>query len=191
MELLCFVKEWLASPKHVGSMIPSSRELAELVTDAAGVREADAIIEFGPGTGVFTEVIARKLHKGARFLAIEIREEFVKAVRERCPGVHVIHDSAANAKKHLTEMGLEHCDCIISGLPFALFEDALQDQLLGTALDILKPGGIFATFTYFYSPYLPQGRRIQRKLHARFRRVDKTRIVWRNMLPAFAYRAVK
>ena len=171
--------------------MPSSRELAEVITDAAGVREADTVIEFGPGTGVFTEVIVRKLRKGARFFAIEIREEFVKTVRERCPGVHVIHDSAANAKKHLTEMGLEHCDCIVSGLPFALFEDALQDQLLGTALDILKPGGIFVTFTYFCSPYLPQGRKIQRKLYERFRQVDKTRIVWRNVLPAFAYRAVK
>lgn len=191
MELLCFLKEYFASPKHVGAPAPSSRALAETVTDAARVAEASVVLEFGPGTGSFTEVIARKLPRGATFIAIEISEEFVRAVRKRCPGVHVVRDSAQNARAHLTALGLTSCDTIISGLPFAVFEDALQDALLDAAVEVLKPGGLFVTFTYFYSPFLPQGRKLRRKLGARFSRVDRTPIVWRNFLPAFAYRAQK
>ena len=37
MELLRFLKEYIASPKNVGGFTPSSRGLAELVTDAAKV----------------------------------------------------------------------------------------------------------------------------------------------------------
>ena len=191
MELMHFFKEYLASPKKVGSWAPSSYELADLITDTAGVRTVDSVVEFGPGSGVFTEVIARKIKPGAKFFAIEVSEEFVKVCRKRCPGVQILHDSAANVGKHMTEMGLEHVDCIISGLPFALFEDNLQDHLLDAAYDALRPGGMFVTFTYFMSPYMPRGRRFRRRLEGRFGVVDETPIVWRNFLPAFAYRAVK
>ena len=191
MELLCFLKEYFVSPKLVGGPAPSSKELAELITDAAGVREANVVIEFGPGTGVFTEVIARKLRRGGKFLAIEISDEFVKAVQRRCPNVTVVHDSAANARKHLEQQGLDSCDCIVSGLPFAIFEDKLQNEILDAAYDVLRPGGVFVTFTYFMSPLTRQGRRLKRKLAQRFDSLDKTAIVWRNVLPAFAYRAIK
>lgn len=191
MELICFLKEYLASPKFVGGVAPSSHGLAELITEAAGVREASTVLEFGSGTGVFTEVIAQKIRPSTTFLAIEISEEFVKQTRERCPGVEVIHDSAANAGEHLAKRGLSSCDCIVSGLPFAVFEPSLQDELLSTAHAVLKPGGVFVTFTYFFSPWLPRGIRFQRRLHGRFPEVKNTSIVWRNMFPAFAYRCVK
>ncbi len=191
MELICFLKEYLASPKFVGGVAPSSHRLAELITEAAGVREAGSVLELGPGTGVFTEVIARKLRPDALFLAIEISEEFVKQTRERCPNVEVIHDSAANAGRHLAAHGLDACDCIVSGLPFAIFGADLQDELLNAAYNALRPGGVFVTFTYFFSPWTPRGYRFQRRLRGRFPNTEKTPIIWRNLFPAFAYRCIK
>ena len=124
-------------------------------------------------------------------MAIEIREDFVKAVRKRCPGVNVVHGSAADARRILEGMGLDGCDCIVSGLPFALFEDALQDAILDAAQDVLTPGGVFVTFTYFLAHRLPRGMKLHRKLEQRFGRVQTAPVVWLNVLPAFAYRAVK
>lgn len=191
MELLCFIKEYLISPKHVGAFAPSSKYLAEAVTEAAGVRDAKTVVEFGPGTGSFTEVIVRKLGPDAQFFAIEIQEDFVRALQKRLPETIVYHDSAEKVGKYLAQMGLEHCDCIISGLPFALFEDALQDALLDAARDALKPGGVFVTFTYFLAHLTPRGRKLRKKLGQKFSRIEKTPVVWRNFLPAFAYRAVR
>ena len=191
MELIHFFKEYLTSPKEVGGWAPSSHGLAELVTETAGVRRVNSVVEFGPGTGVFTEVIAAKLKPGATFFAIEISEEFVKQCQKRCPGVNVIHDSAANVRKHMEELGVKELDCIVSGLPFALFEDDLQDGLLNAAYEALKPGGVLVTFTYITRPFLPRGRRFRRRLKARFSNLNETKIVWRNFLPAFAYQAVK
>jgi phosphatidylethanolamine/phosphatidyl-N-methylethanolamine N-methyltransferase len=191
LELFQFVKEYFAAPKAVGGFAPSSRELAELVTESASIRTADSVIEFGPGTGVFTKAILRKIRKDTKFGAIEIREDFVKLLQEKFPNTCIFHDSATNVAQCLQKMGLEQCDCIVSGLPFALFEPKLQDELLDAAVSALRPGGAFVTFTYFYSPSLPAGRKFKRKLNERFSRVEKTPIVWLNVFPAFAYKAVK
>jgi len=191
MELLCFLREYFVSPKHVGAFAPSSKHLAEVMTETAGVRDARAVVEFGPGTGVFTEVIARKLPEGGTFVAIEIQEDFVQLLRKRYPDVTVYHDSAENVGKYLKEAGIEECDCIVSGLPFALFEDALQDSLLTAAHDALKPGGVFVTFTYFLAHLTPRGRKLRKKLERKFSRIERTPVVWRNFLPAFAYRAIR
>ena len=74
-----------------------------------------AVVEFGPGTGVFTERILAKIPAQGMFFALELNEEFIQATRQRCPTAEVIHDSATNARQHLQAHDLNHCDCIISG----------------------------------------------------------------------------
>jgi len=191
MELLTFLKEYISSPGVVGALVPSGARLANLVTDAARVSDARVIVEFGPGTGVFTEVIAKKMPKDAQCLAIELQEDFVKIVKERCPTVTVFHESATNVSACLAKMGLDKCDCIVSGLPFAIFEDDLQNAILDAAFNALKPGGVFVTFTYFLAHLMPKGRALRRKLLQHFTNVERTRIEWLNVFPAFAYRAIK
>jgi len=191
MELLTFLKEYVSAPGVVGAFVPSGPRLANLVTDAAGVSNARVIVEFGPGTGAFTEVIVKKMPKDAQCLAIELQEDFAKIVKERCPTVAVFQESAANVSACLAKMGLDKCDCIVSGLPFAIFEDGLQSSILDAAFNALKPGGVFVTFTYFLAHLMPKGRAFRRKLVQHFTKVERTRVEWLNVFPAFAYRAIK
>jgi phosphatidylethanolamine/phosphatidyl-N-methylethanolamine N-methyltransferase len=188
---ITFLRQFLSEPKYVGAVMASSRILAEAITEAAKVHEASVVIELGPGTGSITEVIARRVRRGATFCAIEINPKFVQATRRRCPSVHVIEGSAADAKKHLTDMGLETCDCIVSGLPWAAFDEELQTDLLTNLIDVLRPGGRFVTYTYILSPFLAKGRRFRKKLYSTFRLAKRTPIVWRNVPPAFMYYAEK
>lgn len=191
MRLTSFFKQCILAPKTTGAIAPSSRALGLRVAEAAGVATANAVVEFGPGTGVLTEVILEKLKKDAVFFTVEINEEFVEILRKRFPTLTVFHDSAAHTRRYLDQLGLDGCDCIVSGLPWSLFEDALQDQLLDTVVDVLRPGGRFVTFMYVISPLCPRGKRFKRKLYERFERVQRTSSVWRNFPPAFAYCATK
>jgi phospholipid N-methyltransferase len=75
----------------------------------------------------------------------------------------------------------------VSGLPWAAFPEALQDQLLDTIADVLRPGGRLVTFAYLQGVLLPAGAKFKRKLKQRFRRVSTTRTVWLNLPPAFVY----
>jgi len=184
---ITFLRQFLAAPNAVGAVAPSSRGLAEAITEAGGVPRARTVVEFGPGTGVFTEAIVRKLGAEAWFLAIEVNPRFVGLLRERMPAVRVVRDSAANAPKYLREAGRPHCDCVVSGLPWASFDTALQDALLDVLAEILGPGGRFVTFSYVHSPWLPAGKRFRGKLERRFAHVERTPVVWRNLPPAFVY----
>ena len=191
MNLIHFIRQFVLHTAKTGAVTPSSEGLADLITDTAGLHSASAVIQFGTGTGVFTEKILQKISDETRFFALEINPDFVKATRKRCPDAIVYQDSAANAKKYLNELGINECDCIICGLPWAAFSEELQNELLDTIIDILRPGGKFLTFAYLQGSLLPAGRRFKRKLSTRFNRVTKMKTVWFNFPPAFVYCAEK
>ena len=94
-----------------------------------------------------------------------------------------------NAGVRLREAGIEECDAVICGLPLASFNDQLQDEIVGAAYRVLRKGGKFVAFSYIHSPFLPQGGKIRETLLKRFGRVEKSRMVWNNLPPAFAYTA--
>jgi phospholipid N-methyltransferase len=182
-----FLKNFIRRPVETGAIVASSRELAGVITEVARLDGAEVVVELGPGAGVFTEAIARRIDPGAAFLSIEINPEFVEATRARCPGVTVVHDSAVNTDAHLHDLGFDGCDRIICGLPWASFSEALQDEILETVTRILRPGGRFVTFAYRQGLLLPGGWRFRKKLENCFLRVTTTRTVWMNVPPAFVY----
>lgn len=186
------MKEVFRANKSTGAIAPSGRQLAEAVTDMARVGQSKVIVEYGPGTGVFTEAILAKKQRDAYFIALEVNEEFVKVTRERCPGVLVYHDGAQNARKYLQEAGYDGCDTIVSGLPWTRFDDALQDEILESTYEVLNPGGRFVTFAYAVSPYVPSGRKFfKEKLVKRFGEVKRSEHIWKNFPPCVVFIAEK
>lgn len=171
--------------------MPASKALAELIADAARVQDASVVVEFGPGTGAITESILRRLSPKSQFFAIELNPDFIDVLRKNYPDARIIHDCASKTKKHLEAAGLDACDCIVSGLPWAAFDEGLQDELLDAGFDALKPGGSFATYAYLFGTWLPSGRRFRKKLEQRFGKVERTHTIWWNIFPAFVYYATK
>lgn len=186
-----FLREFLAAPAAIGAIWPSSPALAERICATAQLDGAEMIVEFGPGTGVFTEAILRRLPDPSRFFAIEASAPLADATRRRCPAATVWNDCASQTKTYLARHGRHNCDRIISGLPFAAFAPDLQDRLLDTVVDTLAPGGLFVTFAYLQGLALPSGRRFRAALRQRFglHNVTNTPTVWANFPPAFVYRA--
>lgn len=182
-----FFEQFVTHPKEVGAFAASSKHLASAVTDAAGVSNANVVVEFGAGTGTITQVLCGKLREGATFFALEINPDFVELCRMSLPEVEIIEGSAENTLKYLQEHGKTECDSIVSGLPWAAFEEELQDRLLDATLGALRPGGRFATYMYLTSVLLPSGRRFKRKLDTRFSKVGKSRVCWKNLPPAIVY----
>ena len=54
----------------------------------------------------------------------------------------------------------------------------------------VRPGGRFATFAYLQGLLVPPGQKFRRRLDDYFTRVERSRVVWWNLPPAFVYRAV-
>ncbi len=186
-----FIKQFITHPTQTGAIWPSSAELAHVITDAACLSGATVIAEWGSGTGVFTEQILQKKSRDALFFAMELNPDFVKATQARCPSAQVYHASATETPDILAKHNRDQCDVVICGLPWAAFDESLQDALLDTLLDILRPDGRFLTFAYLQGLLLPAGKRFRTKLKTRFSHVTTTRTVWRNTPPAFAYVATQ
>ena len=186
-----FFSQCIARPTTTGAIAPSSRALADMITSWTKLENAKVVVEFGPGTGVFTEVIRQKISPQTTFIAIEINQHFVDILKKKFPDVHIYNDCIENTHYYLEKHGFEECDCIISGLPWAAFNESLQERLLDVAYNILKPGGQFATFAYLQGMLLKSARRFRRKITSRFYEVSTSPMVWPNFPPAFVYQAVK
>src|SRR3989338_732594 len=184
------IRQFLLHPKETGG-IESSDELAELITDIPNLASAKSVVELGPGTGVFTERVIAKAPKRCRFFCIETNGHFSRVIAEKYPYVRVYRDSAINIRKYLAMNGLRECDVIISGLPWASFEEDFQEQLLQEIRKSLKKGGEFLKFSYVQSMLLPAAKNFRALLHENFSEVRKTDTVWKNLPPAFVYHCRK
>lgn len=148
---LMFLKQYLAAPSSIGAVLPSSKHLAEKMTKIINFRNADCIVEYGPGTGVFTKKILEKRKKGTILVLFEKNPEFHRILNEKFPNetdFHVINDSALNAGKHLDKLGISTVGHIVSGLPFASLPVGVSEKILSGTKKILKPDGRFITFQY-------------------------------------------
>ncbi len=186
-----FLAAFVKQPFKTGSITPSSAILARAMVEDMGLRDADTVVELGPGTGVFTQAIQVELKPDARFLCFEINRDMADRLRDRFPRVQVVNDSVENLGHHLKAAGRQSVDAAISGLPWAAFSEDHQERLLDATVRSLGPNGRFATFAYSGAAWLPAGRRFRELLDSRFSRVVKSPVVWRNMPPAFVYRCRK
>ena len=183
--------EFVKNPKRTGAIATSSRGLARMICSEIGIDSASVIVEYGPGTGIFTEEILRMKRPDACFFAVEYSPALAASFRRKFPDTRLFEESAANVAEMLEEEGHSHIDSIVCGLPWAAFDEPLQDSLLDATLSSLHPGGTFATFAYLQGLLLPAGKRFKKKLAHSFSTVDKSPTVWRNIPPAFVYRCTK
>lgn len=186
-----FLAAFVRRPFDTGSITPSSAKLAAAMVEGMGIAEADTVVEIGPGTGVFTEAIQEQLKPGARFLCFEIDPGMADGLRQKFPGVEVVNDSVENLAVHLRASGRAGVDAVISSLPWTAFSPERQQRLLDATVGPLTAGARFATFAYSHAAWLPQARRFRDLLEARFSEIEVSKVVWRNVPPAFVYRCRK
>ena len=150
-----FFKQYILHPRSVGAIAPSSRNLAVHMMDPIDFNRAECIVEYGPGTGSFTEEIIRRKKPDTLFLMIEKNREFARELKARYQGdsfaaqnIHVIYGGAENASRYLAGLGRKHADYVISGLPFTSLPKDLSTQVFLETQKILGDRGAFITFQY-------------------------------------------
>lgn len=146
------------------------------------------IVEYGSGTGAFTRQVVERINpEKTLFFGFELNEHMNRIINQNIPGVQIFQDSAAEIRSYLKKFGVKHADAVISGLPWAVFSDELQDDILYETVAGLKKGGVFTTFAYLHGLLLPSGIRFRRKLEQYFSEVRTSPVVWSNIPPALVY----
>jgi len=112
---------------------------------------AKCIVEYGAGTGVFTEKILQMRKADTIVILFEKNEAFFHILRERygaMPNVYIVNESAERIGQLLKSCGVRYADYIVSGLPFASLPQEVSVNILEQTRLHLKPAGCFITFQY-------------------------------------------
>jgi phosphatidylethanolamine/phosphatidyl-N-methylethanolamine N-methyltransferase len=174
-----FVEEFFRNPSMVGSLVPSSAELTEKVMEPIDFTQASCIVEYGPGTGVFTDVLIQRRRAETVLVLIETNESFCHLLQERYsgqPNVHIIQGSAENTGEYLQKIGLSQPDYVVCGLPFSSLPLRLGWRILEHTQQLLEPAGKLILFQYSL---------VNTKLFERFFRLVQQEHVLLNLPPAY------
>ncbi|MEK4418816.1 class I SAM-dependent methyltransferase [Bacillus sp. FSL K6-0268] len=139
------------------------------------------MVEYGPGTGVFTEKLLKKRNLNITLLLVENNREFYLILKEKFAtkkNVFIVWGAAKNTDEYLKDFTIPYADYIVSGIPFASLPQHISDEILFTTTKVLKTEGVFITFQYtkFKTKFLKQF----------FSKID---VKWelRNVPPAYVF----
>jgi|SRR5687768_8910697 phospholipid N-methyltransferase len=174
---LRFLRAFVANPRQVGAVLPTSRAAVRDMLDMADVAGADLVVELGAGTGSQTAEVLARMRPDARLVALEIDPDLARLLAERFddPRLNVVRDSAENLHDHL---GGQKADVLVCALPFTSLEPDLRRRILDELPRVLAPRGVALVIQY--SPL------IQSELRRRFTSVRR-RISPLNVPPAFLF----
>ncbi|GAA3241452.1 class I SAM-dependent methyltransferase [Dactylosporangium siamense] len=184
---MSFLLEFVRDPLTVGAITPSGAALARVATAAVPRTGSPVVVELGPGTGAFTEAIQRRLAGRGLHIAVEVNPRFAQHLGALHPGVDVVTADATDLAAVLARRGISQADVVVSGLPWAAFAEHRQRDVLRAVVAALPPHGVFTTFAYLHSRWLPPARRLLTSLRARFDEVVVSRTEWANVPPALVY----
>lgn len=146
-----FILEYIKNPRNVGAIAPSSKYLANKIIDTINFEKAKCIVEYGPGTGAFTEKILARAKDNTIVLLIEINKEFyntLKNIYGHKKNVIIINNSVENIDIILEKYSIKAVDYIVSGLPFASLPQNISRCILQKTSKIINGNTEFITFQY-------------------------------------------
>ncbi|WP_243706117.1 class I SAM-dependent methyltransferase [Micromonospora sp. KC721] len=189
IETALFLGRFLQNPRRVGAVAPSSSRLAWRATVPVPDTGHPVVVELGPGTGAFTELIQRRLGGRGCHLALEVDPVFTALLRRRFPMVDVVAAAAEDLPDVLAAYGLPPADVVVSGLPWTVLPAALVDRTMAAIVAGMAPHGAFTTFAYLHASWTSPARRLRNRLTGVFEEVVAGRTVWANLPPALVYHA--
>lgn len=147
-----FFKTWTTSPIKLGAFSPTGRALAELMVKQAAPDPAGYTLELGPGTGAVTEALIDAGVQPEKIVAIEYDKGFYRRLKERFPGVNVVHGDALDLDNALCDFRDITFSAALSGLPLLNIAKPKRMQYLEAIFQRLVPGQVIAQLSYSFTP---------------------------------------
>ncbi len=144
-----FFKRFLQRPFQVASILPSSQALVERVAAKMDFTHPRVIAEYGPGEGVHSREISRRMCPDSQLLLFELDPDLSRLLERQFasdPRVRVINGDAAQLPAELARRGIGQCDYVVSGIPFSILDIQKKRALLRKTYDAIAPGGSFIIY---------------------------------------------
>lgn len=176
-----FFVEYIKNMRTVGAVAPSSGYLAKKMLARVDFATAEVIVEYGPGTGVFTAEMIRRKRPQTKLFVVERNQAFSDALVKKYAhhhNVYLVNDSVEQIETILRRHKVKKVDYIVSGLPFASLPASVSEHILTSTAKLLGTDGAFITFQYTTLK--------KNYMHGFFRHIVITR-EYRNLPPAYVF----
>jgi phospholipid N-methyltransferase len=151
---ISFLFEFIKHPVTVGAILPSSNSLAkEIVSEIPKDLNAPKrlILEVGPGTGIFTDKIIKRMNPFDELHLVEFDADFSAELSKKyahIPNVKVFQADIAEYKAPAEQQ----YDYVVSGLPLNGFRAPFVQKIFTLLGNITKPQGKISYFEYLLFP---------------------------------------
>jgi phospholipid N-methyltransferase len=180
-----FLQAFLKNPLKVGSIAPSSPELAQKMVEGIRPTDESVVLELGVGTGAITKVLQEIVPSRESYFGIEIDKTLVKLLKGNFPDLKIVRGNACDAFSIYQKSGFGRVGYIICCLPFVSLPNDVGEQVLGEIDKFMEQGCLFRTFQYAHGYYFPSAIKLREHMRNRYGKSKKSKLVVKNMPPAY------
>ncbi len=147
---MSFISEFFKNKSEIGAVAPSSKFLGKKMYGGIDFSKVKCIVEFGPGTGVFTKEILKRMNPEASMIVFETNPSFYEKLKKEIKDERalILNESAEKIGEYLSLKNHEKADYIISSLPLTVFPKKLKENILKSAVENLSEKGQYIQFQY-------------------------------------------
>ena len=184
-ENIQFLQAFLKNPGTVGSITPSSPELARRMV--AGIRpdSNNVVMELGVGTGAITKFLQDIVPNDESYLGIELDRDLVRSLKKNYPEMRIARGNALEAAEIHRKSGLGKVGTIICCLPFVSMPNELGEGILLEIDKFMQRGCTFRTFQYAHGYYYPSAIKLREFMRGRYGKSKRSPLIVKNVPPAY------
>ncbi len=180
-----FLQAFLKNPAKVGSIRPSSPELAQKMIEGITPDKSNAVLELGVGTGAITKFLQKIVPDESSYLGIELDPDLVGLLRRNYPDMPIVRGNAVDAWSIHQRSGTGKIGYIVCCLPFVSLPKEVGENVLREVEKFMDQGCTFRTFQYAHGFYLPSAIKLREFMRDRYGKSKKSPLIVKNIPPAY------
>ena len=184
-ENLEFLQAFLKNPRKVGSIKPSSPELARKMIEGITPRRDNAVLELGVGTGAITKFLQEIVPDDESYLGIELDRDLMSSLRRNYRDMRIVQGSACDMAEIHAGSGIGKIGYIICCLPFVSLPKDVGERIFLEIEKFMQQGCTLRTFQYAHGYYFPSAIKLREFMRNRYGRSKRSKLVVKNVPPAY------
>lgn len=180
-----FLQAFLKNPLKVGSIAPSSPELAQQMLAGIHPSEENVVLELGVGTGAITKFLQEVVPNKESYLGIELDKDLVRLLKKNFPNLKIVRGNARDAFSIYQRTNFGKVGYIICCLPFVSLPNDVGEKILTEIDKFMEKGCMFRTFQYAHGYYFPSAIKLREHMRDRYGKAKKSPLIVKNVPPAY------
>jgi phospholipid N-methyltransferase len=184
-ENIQFLQAFLKNPGTVGSITPSSPELARRMVAGIRPNENNVVMELGVGTGAITKFLQEIVPNENSYLGIELDRDLVRVLKKNYRDMKIVRGNALEAAEIHRKSGFGKVGTIICCLPFVSMPNEVGERILKEIDTFMQQGCTFRTFQYAHGYYFPSAIKLREYMRDRYGKSKRSPLIVKNVPPAY------